>query len=63
MCNSGNCRYERFDGTCKGRPRGPLSHVPACMEPEDMDAYNESADDDRVLAYDLDREEARIPYC
>lgn len=58
MCNCG-CFYERRDGSCKGRPRGRLVIKPACLEPEDVDAYNDDHDDGRILEYDLRREEER----
>ena len=54
MCQSG-CFYERRDGGCKGRPTGRITVQPHCFEAEDVEAYNESRDDDKILAYDLDR--------
>ena len=56
MCQSG-CFYERRDGGCKGRPMGRITVQPHCFEDEDVEAYNESVDDDAILAYDLDRAE------
>lgn len=56
MCQSG-CPYERRDGDCKGRPMGRITVQPHCFEDEDVEAYNESVDDDKILAYDLDRAE------
>lgn len=58
MCNCG-CFYERRDGSCKGRPHGRLAIKPACFEPEDVAAYNDDHDDDKILEYDLRREEER----
>lgn len=57
MCQSG-CFYERRDGGCKGRPNGAITVKPHCFEAEDVEAYNESRDDDKILAYDLDRAES-----
>jgi hypothetical protein len=60
MCNSG-CFYERRDGSCKGRPKGRLTVKPHCFEGKgDVDAYNESVEDDRILEHDLRQEEAGI---
>ena len=54
MCNTG-CFYENRNGGCKGRPSGRITVTPHCFEDEDVEAYNESVDDDKILAYDLDR--------
>ena len=54
MCSSG-CFYERRDGSCKGRPKGRLTMMPHCFEDGDLEAYNESRDEDAILAYELDR--------
>lgn len=37
---------------------GRITVQPHCFEDEDVEAYNESVDDDAILAYDLDRAEA-----
>lgn len=58
MCHSG-CPYENFNGACKGRPRGPITVRPHCFEDGDVEAYNESVDDDAILAYELDRCDAQ----
>ena len=54
MCYSG-CPYERFDGSCKGRPKGELTAMPHCFEEGDVESYNESVNEDKILAYELDR--------
>ena len=54
MCSSG-CFYENSWGGCKGRPMGRITVAPHCFEDEDVEAYNESVDDDAILAYELDR--------
>lgn len=58
MCSTG-CFYETRNGACKGRPRGPITVRPHCFEAEDVEAYNESVDDDAILAYELDRCDAQ----
>ena len=58
MCYSG-CPYENFHGDCKGRPSGRLTMMPHCFEDGDLEAYNESRDEDAILAYELDRCDAQ----
>ena len=58
MCFSG-CFYERRDGGCKGRFNGRITVTPHCFEAEDVEAYNESRDEDAILAYELDRCDAQ----
>lgn len=61
MCNSGRCHYERFDGTCKGRPWGrSLLFRPACMEEEDFEAFKASAEEDAILEYELSKGDPEI---
>ena len=52
MCSSG-CFYENSWGGCTGRPKGRITVKPHCFEDEDVEAYNESVDDDAILAYAL----------
>ena len=59
MCNTGGFLDNSWGG-CKGRPKGPLTVKPHCFESEDVEAYNESAEDDRILEHDLRQEEAGI---
>lgn len=54
MCSSG-CFYENSWGGCKGRPKGRLTIEPHCFEDGDLEAYNESRDEDAILAYEMDR--------
>lgn len=58
MCHSG-CFYENSWGDCKGRPSGHITVKPHCFEDEDVEAYNESCDDDAILNYELDRADAQ----
>ena len=58
MCSSG-CFYENSWGGCKGRPMGRLTIEPHCFEDGDLEAYNESRDEDAILAYELDRCDAQ----
>lgn len=58
MCNTG-CFYENPWGGCKGRPKGRITVTPHCFEDEDVEAYNESRDEDAILAYELDRCDAQ----
>lgn len=48
------CFYENSWGGCKGRPKGRITVTPHCFEDEDVEAYNESRDEDAILAYELD---------
>lgn len=62
MCNQG-CPYESHTGACKGRKAFATKRAqPYCMDKEDFEAFVESHDDDRILAYDLDREESAHAY-
>lgn len=54
MCHSG-CFYENSWGDCKGRPSGHITVTPHCFEDEDVDEYNESVDESKILAYELER--------
>lgn len=54
MCHSG-CFYENRNGDCKGRPTGRITVTPHCFEDEDVDAYNESIDETKILNWELDR--------
>ena len=54
MCHSG-CFYENRNGDCKGRPSGHITVTPHCFEPEDVEAYNESVDETKILNWELDR--------
>ena len=55
MCYS-NCPYEGYDGECRGM-KGVSKGVPHCYTPEEWKSYNESIEDDKVLDYELTRQE------
>jgi hypothetical protein len=57
MCNEG-CFYENSWGACKGRPKGRLTVKPRCFEEGDMEAYNDSVDQDEILDWELSKAEA-----
>ena len=38
---------------------GRITVQPHCFEDEDVEAYNESFDDDAILKYELDRADAQ----
>ena len=57
MCYS-NCPYERWSGECGGKSRLNKGQ-PHCFEDEDVEAHNESCDDDAILNYELDRADAQ----
>jgi hypothetical protein len=55
MCYS-NCPYENYNGGCMGINKMSLAK-PHCHTKEEWEAYNETVEDDKVLDYELTRQE------